>query len=124
MCCAAGIATLEVYQEEDLIDNSRRMGGILGSYLEAIKERHPIVGDVRCIGLFSVLELVKDRETREPADVRVMGLIKEQLLKDGLSTFVNKNLVFACPPLCINQAELLEGLQIIEHAIQVAEQAG
>jgi len=124
MCCAAGIATLEVYQEEDLIDNSRRMGGILGSYLEAIKERHPIVGDVRCIGLFSVLELVKDRETREPADVRVMGLIKEQLLKDGLSTFVNKNLVFACPPLCINQAELLEGLQIIEHAIQVAELAG
>jgi taurine---2-oxoglutarate transaminase len=123
MCCAAGVETLKVYQEEDLIAKSKRMGKVLGDHLEAIQERHPIIGDIRYIGLFSVLELVKNRETREPTDGQTMGLIKKQLLEAGLSTFVNKNMIFVCPPLVINQAELLDGLQIIENVIQSVELA-
>ena len=88
-------------QEENLIENSRRMGEVLLEELRAIQARLPVVGDVRGIGLFSVLELVSDRTTRAPLDAPTMGTIKARLLQDGLSTFVNKNLVFACPPLCI-----------------------
>lgn len=124
MCCAAGVETLHVYKDEDLISNSKKMGLILGNMLEEIKDKHQIVGDVRYIGLFSVLELVKDRQTREPAGAQVMGAIKLKMLEAGLSTFVNKNMVFVCPPLVINQSELVDGLQIIENVLQSIEDSG
>jgi taurine--2-oxoglutarate transaminase len=120
MSCAAGLATLAVYEAENLIENSRRMGEVLLEELRAIQSRLPVVGDVRGIGLFSVLELVSDRTTRTPLDPATMGKIKTRLLQEGLSTFVNKNLVFACPPLCIERDELLQGLKILEGAIQAA----
>ena len=120
MSCAAGLATLDVYEVENLIENSRRMGEVLLEELRAIQSRLPVVGDVRGIGLFSVLELVSDRTTRAPLDTPTMGKIKSRLLQDGLSTFVNKNMVFACPPLCITRDEMLQGLKIIEGAIQTA----
>ncbi len=120
MSCAAGLATLEVYEQDDLIENSRRLGEVLLEELRAIQSRLPVVGDVRGIGLFSVLELVSDRTTRAPLDAATMGKIKTRLLQDGLSTFVNKNMVFACPPLCITRDQLLHGLKIIESAIRAA----
>ena len=120
MSCAAGLATLEVYEADDLVENSRRMGEVLLEELRAIQSRLPAVGDVRGIGLFSVLELVSDRTTRAPLDSATMGKIKTRLLQDGLSTFVNKNMVFACPPLCTTRDELLQGLKIIEGAIKAA----
>jgi taurine--2-oxoglutarate transaminase len=89
--------------------------------LERIKQAHVSVGDVRYLGLFSVLELVKDRSTREPMDAATMGAIRNQLLADGLTTFVNQNWVFVCPPLCITQDELLAGLKIIENALPIAD---
>jgi taurine--2-oxoglutarate transaminase len=120
MSCAAGIATLQVYQDEDLIGNSFRMGQVLAEQLAQMKERRACIGDVRCIGLFSVIELVRDRKTREPMDAGTMTAIKQRLLADGLTTFVSKHMVFACPPLVITQAELLAGLEIIERAITAA----
>jgi taurine--2-oxoglutarate transaminase len=78
------------------------------------------VGDVRSIGLFAALELVRDRATREPMDGATMNAIKSRLLAEGLTTFVNRNLVFVCPPLIIQRSELLAGLGIIERAIQAA----
>jgi taurine--2-oxoglutarate transaminase len=98
------------------------MGKILGERLEEIKKKHPSVGDVRYIGLFSVIELVKDRETKEPLEGALMGEIRSRMLADGLTTFVNKNMVFICPPLCIRQEELISGLQIIDRAITSVEQ--
>jgi len=121
MSCAAAVATLKIYSEENLIENSKTMGVVLGEGLEEIKKKHAIVGDVRYIGLFSVIELVEDRETKDPLDAGRMGAIKSTLLADGLTTFVNKNMVFICPPLCINQGELLTGLQIIDRAIATVE---
>ena len=117
MSCAAAIATLKVYSEENLIENSTNMGIVLGEGLEEIKQKHTIVGDVRYIGLFSVIELVKDRETKEPLQAGLMSEIKSNLLAEGLTTFVNKNMIFICPPLCINQEELSIGLQIIDRTI-------
>jgi taurine--2-oxoglutarate transaminase len=121
MSCAAGIATLKVYKEEQLIENSREIGIVLGESLEAMKKKHPSVGDVRYIGLFSVLELVRDRVTKEPMDAHTMGAIKQRLLEEGLTTFVNKNMVFICPPLCIRRDEILDGLAIIDRAITIAD---
>jgi taurine--2-oxoglutarate transaminase len=121
MSCAAAVATLKIYTEENLIENSRKVGAFLGEGLEEIKQKHAIVGDVRYIGLFSVIELVQDRETKEALQAGLMNEIKSHLLADGLTTFVNKNMVFICPPLCINQEELLTGLQIIDRAIGKVE---
>jgi taurine--2-oxoglutarate transaminase len=117
MSCAAAVATLKIYSEENLIENSKRLGLVLGEGLEEIKKKHSTVGDVRYIGLFSVIELVRDRDTKEPLQAELMGEIKSSLLADGITTFINKNMVFICPPLCINQDELLIGLQIIDRAI-------
>jgi taurine--2-oxoglutarate transaminase len=121
MSCAAAIATLNVYQEENLIENSRRLGEVLGASLDVIKAKHPSVGDVRSIGLFAVIELVKDRSSREPLDVATMNAIKSRLQSEGLVTFVNKNMVFICPPLVISQEQLLGALDIIDRSILIAD---
>jgi taurine--2-oxoglutarate transaminase len=114
MSTACGVATIKVYQEEGLLENCRKLGQVLGGELERIKRDHPCVGDVRYIGLFSALELVEDKATRQPMNDAVMGKVRTELLARGLFTFVNHQLIFICPPLCINQHELMEGLEIIE----------
>ncbi|MGE5223065.1 MAG: aminotransferase class III-fold pyridoxal phosphate-dependent enzyme [Omnitrophica WOR_2 bacterium] len=117
MSTAAGVATLQVYKEEGLIENSKILGNLLSGELKGIQQRHPAVGDVRSIGLFSCLEMVKDRSSKEPMDDATMNQIRLKLLSEGLSTFVNHHLIFACPPLVIDQEELLYGLGIIESTI-------
>jgi taurine--2-oxoglutarate transaminase len=123
MCCAAGVATLGVYEEENLIERSAEMGVVLGEALEEIKKKHPSVGDVRYIGLFSVIELVKDRGSKERMDAAVMNQIRVQMQAEGLTTFVSKNMVFVVPPLVISKAELMDGLGIIERALASADRA-
>jgi taurine--2-oxoglutarate transaminase len=121
MSTAAGVATVNVYKEDGLIENSKAMGSILATELNKIKEKHKSVGDVRHIGLFSCLEMVSDRQTKQPVDDAKMGQVRNKLIADGLSTFVNHNLIFVCPPLCITKDELLEGLKIIDNAIALLE---
>jgi taurine--2-oxoglutarate transaminase len=123
MPCAAALATLSVYEDESLIENSKQMGIVLGESLESLKQEFLIVGDVRYIGLFAVIELVKDRTTKEPMDTKTMAAIKARLLSGGLTTFVNKNMVFVCPPLCITQDELISGLDIIKKALSIVSKS-
>lgn len=131
LCLAAAIATLQVYQEDRLIENARRMGEILARELARLKERHPSVGDVRSIGLFGIVELVKDRETREPLvpfnarpeEMEVMNQLREFFLQNGLYTFIRWNTFFTNPPLCITEAELREGLEIIDRGLEITDQA-
>jgi len=118
LACAAGIATLQVYQEDKLIENSARLGQVLGQRLEEIKARHPSVGDVRYLGLFSAIELVKDRATKEPLPSSV---VSKFLREQGLFTFLPSNLIFVTPPLCITAAQLDEGLAIIDRALEIAD---
>jgi taurine--2-oxoglutarate transaminase len=117
LSAAAGVATLQVYHEEGLVANSKRLGLVLKARLQELKKKHPSVGDVRSIGLFSVIEMVSDRHSREPMGAAVMEAIRGRLFNEGLTTFINKNMLFVCPPLIISQAELLDGLEIIERAI-------
>ncbi len=121
MSCAAGVAAINVYKEEKLIENSKEVGKLLGEELERMKQAHPSVGDVRYIGLFSLLELVKDRTTKEPIDAATMGAIRSQMAAEGLTTFVSHSWVFVCPPLVITRDELLAGLKIVEKALALAD---
>ena len=115
LACAAAIATMEVYEEDQLIENAAKLGDYLGEKLEEIKIRHPSVGDVRYIGLFSAIELVKDRKSKEPMDK--MAEFGHWLRDNGLFTFIFGSVVFVVPPLCIRKEQLDIGLEIIEQAL-------
>jgi taurine--2-oxoglutarate transaminase len=129
VCMAAGIATLEVYKEEKLIENAREMGTILKEGLDELKEKHSSVGDVRCTGLFSVIELVKDRETKEPLapwnakphEMGVMAQVPGALRERGMYTFSKWNWIFAVPPLSINGTELRDGLRILDEVLEITD---
>ncbi len=125
LACAAALATIDVYEEDGLIDNAASLGKYLGEALEDIKERHSSVGDVRYIGLFSTIELVENRETKKPFSAEVMANVKKALLDSGLFTFIMVKdigtMVFIVPPLCITKEQIDEGLALVEKALEVAD---
>jgi taurine--2-oxoglutarate transaminase len=96
-----------------------------------IKERHPSVGDARSIGLFAVFELVKDRATREPLtpfnpkpnELGPMPAFNAFLRQHGVFTLVRWNTFFVNPPLCITEEQLLEGLAVMDRALDIVDQA-
>jgi taurine--2-oxoglutarate transaminase len=105
------------------------MGDILKSELEILKEKHACVGDARSIGLFSCLELVKSKKTKEPlSPYNAMGKAAEnsreiysRLMAKGLFTFVRWMYLFMVPPLSINEEQLREGLRIIDEVLDYAD---
>ena len=127
LACAAALATIAVYEEDHLIENAITVGMHLGEALEGIKDRHPSVGDVRYIGLFSAIELVANRETKEILGPSVMAEVGKVLRQNGLFTFIMANnmgsIVFVVPPLCITRELIDEGLAIVEQALEVTDKA-
>jgi taurine--2-oxoglutarate transaminase len=127
LACAAALATIDVYQEDHLIENTHNVGEYLGQKLEQIKNRHRSVGDVRYIGLFSAIELVANRDTKKILASSIMGEVGKVLRENGLFTYIMANnmgsLVFVVPPLCITKMELDEGLAIVEKALEVADRS-
>jgi taurine--2-oxoglutarate transaminase len=127
LSCAAGIACIEVYEREGLIDNSAKMGEVLAKGLQDLKAEHKSVGEVRGTGLFQVIELVKNRDTREPLsefnkpESEPMKQLRSYLLSKGMFAFVRWNMVFACPPLVINEAQLQESLSILNDGLSIAD---
>jgi taurine--2-oxoglutarate transaminase len=120
LCCAAGVAALAAYEEEGLIQHSRTLGGYLLQQLQAMAERHPVIGDVRGgHGLFAVGELVKDRETREPLapwgteSPRLRALVDQARVR-GVSFAARGNLLFLAPPLVVTGKELDLALQLLD----------
>ncbi len=128
LACAAGLATIGVYEEDKLIENSAKMGQVLTRHLNDLKDEHPCVGDVRGIGLFQVIELVKNRDTRAPMSEfnkplsDVMKKINAYMREKGLFTFVRWNMVFCCPPLIINEEQMAEAMSIINEALAIGDQ--
>jgi taurine--2-oxoglutarate transaminase len=120
LSCAAGVATLSVYEEDGLLQNSVNMGKYLGAKLEELKQKHASVGDARYIGLFSALEIVKNKKTKQPIDP--LSDTGKYLRDNGLFTFIFHNVIFIVPPLCINQIQLAEGLKIIDQALELTDQ--
>jgi len=125
--CAAALATIAVYEEDGLIERAARMGSVMRAHHEALYAKHPSIGGIRNIGLFGILELVRDRATYEPlapyngasAETKAVGAY---LRDHGLYTFVRWNTIMTNPPLTITEDELAEGFAIIDAALDLADQ--
>ena len=123
LSCAAGVATLDVYKEDHILDNVRAMGKILGELEEDLKDKHACVGDVRYKGLFSAVELVKDKATKEPlvgynADKEnLMGKICGMLKAKGFSTYTHGNIIIVAPPLIIKEDELRTAMTMLDEVL-------
>ncbi len=128
LACAAGVACVNYYEEAHILDNVNAVGAVLKEKLEAMKEKHPCVGDVRAIGLFSAVELVKSKETREalvpygrdPAGV--MGGINKKLAAKGFMTYTHENMIIVAPPLIITAEQLTEELAKLDEVLTEVDQ--
>ena len=120
--CAAALATLKVYEDDRLIENARRMGEVMTGLHEQLREKHPIVGATRSIGLFGIVELVKDRTSMEPlapfnGTSEPMKKLAKFFRDEGLYTFVRFNTFFTNPPLSITEEELRHGFDVIDRGL-------
>jgi taurine--2-oxoglutarate transaminase len=130
LACASGVASIEAYREEGIVENAAAQGEYVGQELRALQERHPSIGDVRGLGLFWGIELVRNRETREPlvpfnagGDAAVpVGRIVKAALERGLYLFVHWNVVIVAPPLTITREELDEGLGVLDEVLAIADE--
>ena len=127
--CAAAIANIQVYEDEGLIENAANMGKYVEERMEEMKLKHTSIGDFRNTGLLGCIELVKNRETKEPVtpwnakpdEMEVSNKMAAKIRELGMFTFVRWNWIFIAPPLCISKEEIDEGLEIISQAIDIAD---
>lgn len=125
---AAALATIAVYEEDDLIEHTRKMGDVMARHHQELMDRHPCVGAVRNIGLFGAIDLVKSRETMEPMSPfnvtnDVMTNVSRFLLDNGLYTMVRWWNVMTNPPLPITEEQMGEAFEIIDRALEIADAA-
>lgn len=123
LACAAGVACLNYYQEAKILENVNRSGKVLGEILEEMKLNHKCVGDVRYIGLFSAIELVKSKETREPIvpygkdPDGIMGKLIGKLKTKGFMTYSHENMILISPPLIITEEQVREEMAKLEEVL-------
>lgn len=128
LACAAGVACLNFYKESNILENVNKSGKALGEALEQMKAIHPSVGDVRYIGLFSAVELVKDRETKEPLvpygkdPEGIMGRLIGELKKRGFMTYSHENMIIVAPPLIITTEQVKEELAKLDEVLYIADE--
>lgn len=119
---AAAIAVIEVMQQDRLVEKAKISGEILKNMLQDLKARHPSVGDVRSIGLFAAIEVVKNQQTKEPAapfggSSPEMSALRQYLLDHGVYLYTHWNTILIIPPLIITQSELEQGLSVIDQSL-------
>jgi taurine--2-oxoglutarate transaminase len=130
LACAAGVASIEAFRDEGIVENAAAMGEVLAQELPKLQEKHPSIGEIRGIGLFWMLELVRDRKTREMLvpyaasgeAAAPMARLTKAAMEKGLYLFTHFNRVGITPPLVINRDELLEGLAILDEVLDVADE--
>src|SRR6186713_1067145 len=127
--CAAAVEMLQIYEDDNLVENAAAMGKYIDSRMEELKKKHPSIGDWRNTGLLGCIELVKNRTTKEPMapfnakpeEMVVMNKVAARLKELGMYTFVRWNYIFVAPPLCINKEQIDEGLAMISDAVSIAD---
>jgi 4-aminobutyrate aminotransferase-like enzyme len=117
LASAAGLAALEIIVSENLVENSRKVGAAMLSRLRAMQEKHRVIGDVRGQGLLLGLELVKDRRTKELVSKDFTKALFQECLRRGLVAMVYNPVIRINPPLNIDEATALEGLEILDEAL-------
>jgi taurine--2-oxoglutarate transaminase len=128
MGCAAALANLAIYEEEDLIARADRMGRVMRGHMEALEAKHPSVGVTRNIGLFGIVELVRSRDPFTPiapynGTSDEMAAVGRYFREHGLYTMLRWNYFFTNPPLTISEDELAEGFGIIDGALDAVDRA-
>jgi len=132
LCCAAAVRTIQIYQEDKLIENSEKMGQYLLEKARALQDKHPCIGDVRGLGLFVGLELVKNRKTREPimpVSAKILpGLnpkleVARRLGEMGMMAMAANpgNIIAMAPALIVTRDEIDEGVAIMDQALEAAD---
>jgi taurine--2-oxoglutarate transaminase len=127
LACAAGVACINYYEEHNIADKVKKVGKALGEILEKMKESHPCVGDVRYIGLFSAVELVKNKATKEalvpygkdPDGVmgKILGMLKER----RFMTYTHENMILIAPPLIITEEQLVEEMAKLDEVLGIVD---
>ena len=126
--CAAALATIRVYEEDRLVERARAMGVVMKELMAGLAARHPSVGAARSIGLFGLVELVRDARTREPlapfnGTSEEMQALARFFRQEGLYTMVRWNTFFTNPPLTITEPELREAFGIIDRGLEITDRA-
>jgi len=126
---AAAIANITVLREDKLVEHAAGMGPVLKRLLTDLGEAHPSVGEVRSIGLFGILELVKDRKTKEPmaawnGSSPEMVAFRKTCLDHGLFLYTHWHTVLIIPPLIISEEQLKEGFEVLDEALEITDKAG
>ncbi len=128
LACAAGVACQEFYLKNDIEGHVQKVGKHLGEVLESLKAKHKSIGDVRYIGLFAGVELVKDRTTREPLvpwgqdPAGVMGSIVKELKSRGFVTYSHENVIIVAPPLIITEEQIDEELAKLDDVLSIVDE--
>jgi taurine--2-oxoglutarate transaminase len=130
LACASAIASIEAFKEEGIVENAAEMGSVFAEQLRGLQDRHPSIGEVRGLGCFWGIELVKDRDSREPLvpfnasgeAFAPVGRLSKAALERGLYLMTHWNVVMVCPPLTITRDEIDEGIGILDEALVVADE--
>jgi taurine--2-oxoglutarate transaminase len=121
MSCAAGVAALETYEREGLVERSKQLGAWMHGQLREMAEDHPSVGDIRGQGLFAQIEFVKVGSKEPLAKWPQTPPVLRQLVTEGrkreMSLAVRGNLLVLCPPLIIEQSDLAQGLRVLDELL-------
>ena len=125
---AAAIANIRVMQQDGLIDKAAATGQVMADMMAELKDRHPSIGETRSIGLFGILELVRDRITKEPmapfnGGSVEMTALKKFLLDHGVFAYTHWHTLLLIPPLIISPEQLAEGFAVIDEALQITDRA-
>ncbi len=125
---AAALATIRVYEEDGLIENAARLGPVMRGHHERLQAKHPSVGTHRNVGLFGVIDLVRSRDPFTPltpfnGTSDEMKAVGKYLRGHGLYTMIANNSIHTNPPLCISEDQLAEGFEIIDAALDIADEA-
>jgi taurine--2-oxoglutarate transaminase len=130
LACASAVASIEAFPDEGIVENAAAMGEVFRSELARLQEQHPSIGDVRGLGFYWGIELVKSRETREPLvpfngagdDAKPVAAVMKRALERGLYLMTHWNVVMCCPPLTITRDELDEALDVLDDALSLADE--
>jgi taurine--2-oxoglutarate transaminase len=125
---AAALANINAIREDKVIEHAESMGPVLKRRLSDLGEAHPSVGDVRSIGLFGILELVKDRKTKDPmapwnGSSMEMAELKKYCLDNGLFLYTHWHTVLIIPPLIITEEQLKDGFDVLDKALEITDKA-
>ena len=128
LACAAALAAIRVYEEDGLLENARKMGALMADLMTDLQLRHASVGAARSIGLFGLIELVRDRNKKIPmapfnGTSDEMAALGKHFRQEGLYTFVRWNTFFTNPPLCITEPQMREAFAIIDKGLEITDRA-